>query len=39
MVAGHAMAVGAILVVGNENRFPRMAGLKTENWTRRRGSQ
>jgi predicted nucleic acid-binding protein len=35
MVAGHAIAVGAVLVVGNETRFSRVSGLKTENWTRR----
>ena len=39
MVAGHAMAIGAILVVSNENHLPRVAGLRTENWTRRRVSQ
>jgi len=39
MVAGHAMANGAILVVSNENHLPRVAGLRTENWTRRRVSQ
>jgi tRNA(fMet)-specific endonuclease VapC len=39
MVAGHAIALGAILVASNENRFSRVGGLKTENWTRRRASQ
>ena len=39
MVAGHAIAVSAVLVTGNENRFSRVGGLKTENWTRRRSSQ
>jgi predicted nucleic acid-binding protein len=39
MVAGHATAVGAVLVVTNENRFSHVGGLKTENWTRRRASQ
>jgi predicted nucleic acid-binding protein len=38
MVAGHAIAAGAVLVVRNENRFSRVDGLKTENWTRRRAS-
>jgi predicted nucleic acid-binding protein len=38
MVAGHAIAVGAVLVASNENRFLRVGGLKTENWTRRRAS-
>ena len=39
MIAGHAVALGAVLVVGNENRFSRVGGLKTENWTRRRPAQ
>jgi predicted nucleic acid-binding protein len=39
MVAGHAIAVGAVLVASNDNRFPRVGGLKTENWMRRRTSQ
>lgn len=39
MVAGHAIAVGAILVASNENRFSRVDGMKTENWTRRRAAQ
>ena len=39
MVAGHAIAVGAVLVASNENRFPRVGGLKTENWMQRRTSQ
>jgi predicted nucleic acid-binding protein len=39
MVAAHAIAVGAVLVASNENRFSRVSGLKTENWTRRRTSQ
>jgi predicted nucleic acid-binding protein len=39
MVAGHAIAVGAVLVASNENRFSRVGGLKTENWLRRRTSQ
>ncbi|MGB6449350.1 MAG: PIN domain-containing protein [Steroidobacteraceae bacterium] len=34
MIAGHAIAVGAVLVTNNERRFARVAGLKTENWTR-----
>jgi predicted nucleic acid-binding protein len=34
MVAGHAIAVGAVLVASNENRFSRVDGLKTENWMR-----
>ena len=39
MVAGHALAVGAVLVARNENRFSRVGGLKTENWMRRRTSR
>lgn len=39
MVAGHAIAIGAILVTSNENRFSRVVGLKMENWMRRRASQ
>jgi len=39
MIAGHAIAVDAVLVAGNENRFSRVRGLKTENWMRRRTSQ
>jgi predicted nucleic acid-binding protein len=39
MIAGHAIAVGAVLVTGGEQGFLRVAGLKTENWTRRRATQ
>jgi predicted nucleic acid-binding protein len=39
MIAGHAIAVGAVLVTGGEQGFLRVAGLKTENWTRRRPTQ
>jgi len=35
LIAGHAIAVGAVLVCANERRFARVAGLTTENWTRR----
>lgn len=34
MIAGHAMAVGAVLVSNNERQFARVSGLKTENWMR-----
>jgi len=34
MIAGHAIAVGAVLVTSNEHRFSSVRGLKTENWTR-----
>jgi predicted nucleic acid-binding protein len=39
MIAGHAIAVGAVLVVGGERGFPRVVGLQTQNWTRRRATQ
>jgi predicted nucleic acid-binding protein len=39
MVVGHAIAVGAVLVTGGEQGFSRVAGLETENWTRRRATQ
>ena len=32
MIAGHAIAVGAVLVTNREHRFNRIAGLKLENW-------
>jgi predicted nucleic acid-binding protein len=34
MIAGHAIAVGAVLVTSNERRFARVPGLNVENWTR-----
>jgi tRNA(fMet)-specific endonuclease VapC len=34
MIAGHAIAVGAVLVTGNQGHFGRVTGLKLENWTR-----
>jgi tRNA(fMet)-specific endonuclease VapC len=33
MIAGHAMAVGAVLVTSNERHFVRIPGLSIENWT------
>jgi tRNA(fMet)-specific endonuclease VapC len=33
MIAGHALAVNAVLVTNREGRFIRVAGLKLENWT------
>ena len=33
MIAGHAMAVGAVLVTNRESRFARVAGLNLEDWT------
>jgi predicted nucleic acid-binding protein len=39
MVAGHAIAVSAVLVTNSEQRFLRVGGLKTEDWTRRRTTQ
>ena len=35
MIAGHAIALGSVLVTNNARRFSRVAGLKVENWTRR----
>ncbi|MGH8219493.1 MAG: hypothetical protein ACREUT_13170 [Steroidobacteraceae bacterium] len=35
MIAGHAIAIGAVLVTTDEHRLSRVADLKTENWTRR----
>ena len=34
MIAGHALAVGAVLVTSDERHFARVTGLKIENWTR-----
>jgi len=34
MIAGHAIATGAVLVTNNEHRFSSVRGLKTENWMR-----
>jgi predicted nucleic acid-binding protein len=33
MIAGHAIAVGAVLVTSNERHFVRIPGLSIENWT------
>jgi tRNA(fMet)-specific endonuclease VapC len=35
MIAGHAIALGSVLVTNNERHFSRVTGLKVENWTRR----
>ena len=32
MIAGHAMATGAVLVTNNARHFSRVAGLTVENW-------
>ena len=32
MIAGHAMAAGAVLVTNNGRHFPRVVGLTVENW-------
>ena len=32
MIAGHAMAIGAVLVTNNGRHFSRVAGLAVENW-------
>ena len=34
MIAGHAIAVGAVLVSNNERQFSRVKGLQTQNWAR-----
>ena len=33
MIAGHARAMGAIVVTNNVKDFPRVKGLEVENWT------
>jgi tRNA(fMet)-specific endonuclease VapC len=33
MIAGHAMATGAVLVTNNGRHFSRVTGLNIENWT------
>ena len=33
MIAGHAMATGAVLVSNNARLFSRVVGLKVENWS------
>lgn len=33
MIAGHAVAVGAVLITNSERHFSRITGLKVENWT------
>jgi tRNA(fMet)-specific endonuclease VapC len=35
MIAGHAIALGSVLVTNNERHFSRVTGLKVENWTLR----
>lgn len=35
MIAGHAVATGAILVTNNARHFSRVAGLTIENWSRK----
>ena len=32
-IAGHARALGAVLVTNNVREFERVAGLRVENWT------
>ncbi len=34
MIAGHARALGLILVTNNIREFKRVPGLRVENWTR-----
>lgn len=33
-IAGHALALGAVLVTSNERHFSRVQGLTMENWSR-----
>lgn len=35
MIAGHALAVGAVFVTNNGRHFGRVAGLHIENWSQR----
>ena len=35
LIAGHCLAVGAVLVTDNVDEFKRVAGLVFENWVRR----
>ncbi|HAF5680271.1 TPA: type II toxin-antitoxin system VapC family toxin [Salmonella enterica subsp. enterica serovar Muenchen] len=37
-IAGHAMAVGAILVTNNVREFERVPGLKLEDWVKYAGA-
>jgi tRNA(fMet)-specific endonuclease VapC len=32
MIAGHALATGAVLITNNDRHFSRVAGLRWENW-------
>jgi tRNA(fMet)-specific endonuclease VapC len=34
LIAGHALALSAVLVTDNERVFRRVAGLRVENWAR-----
>jgi tRNA(fMet)-specific endonuclease VapC len=34
MIAGHAIAAGAVFVTNNRRHFDRVAGLRVENWVR-----
>ena len=34
MIAGHALAIGAVVVTDNERHFRRVEGLAVENWLR-----
>ena len=35
MIAGHALALGAVVVTGNGRHFERVPGLRVEHWIRR----
>jgi tRNA(fMet)-specific endonuclease VapC len=32
-IAGHALAIGAVLVTNNTREFERVPGLRVENWS------
>jgi tRNA(fMet)-specific endonuclease VapC len=34
MIAGHAVASGAVLITNNARHFSRVAGLTVENWSK-----
>ena len=36
MIAGHARSLALILVTNNQREFKKVAGLRVENWTRRK---
>ncbi|CAB3773639.1 Ribonuclease VapC2 [Paraburkholderia humisilvae] len=36
LIAAHALAIDAVLITDNANEFPRVPGLRLENWLVRR---